>query len=322
MKCRWTTGLLLVVWCAAAVGADAPPYPAKPIRFIVPFAPGGGTDIIGRIVAQQLHEELGQPVVVDNRGGAGSSLGTDIAAKAPPDGYTLLLGNISLAFNSALYAKLPYDALTDLATVTQVAVQPNIVVVFPGLPATTIGEFAALARAKPGQMTYSSAGVGSGTHLAGELLAQILKIKILHVPYKGTGPALADVIGGQVQMMVSTFASALPHVKSGRLRALGVTTVKRSNAAPDVPTLVEAGVPGYDYSTWYGLLVPARTPRAIVEQLHRKTLTALGRDEAKRKLEAQGVNVITDTPTEFQAYLKSETAKWVGVVRAAGITLQ
>jgi len=299
-----------------------PPYPTKPIRFVVPFAPGGGTDIIGRIVAQLLHEALGQPVVVDNRAGAGSSVGTDIAAKAPPDGYTLLLGNISLAFNPALYRKLSYDALTDLAPVTLVAVQPNIVVIFPGLAATTIGEFAALARAKPGQIAYASAGVGAGTHLAGVMLEQILKIKLLHVPYKGTGPALTDVMGGQVHMMVSTFASALPHVRSGRLRALGVTSAKRSSATPDIPTLMEAGVPGYDYSTWYGLLVPARTPRAIVDQLHRKTLSALAQEDAKRKLEAQGVETITDTPAEFSAYLKSETAKWTGVVRAAGITPQ
>jgi tripartite-type tricarboxylate transporter receptor subunit TctC len=297
-------------------------YPTKAIRFIVPFAPGGGTDIIGRIVAQQLHEELGQPLVVDNRAGAGSSVGTEIAAKAPPDGYTLLLGNISLAFNPALYRKLPYDAVTDLAPVTLVAVQPNIVVIFPGLPANSVAEFAALARAKPGQIAYASAGVGAGTHLAGVMLAQILKIDLLHVPYKGTGPALTDVIGGQVHMMVSTFASALPHVKSGRLRALGVTSAKRSSATPEVPTLIEAGVPGYDYSTWYGLLVPARTPRAIIDQLHRQTLRALAREDARRKLEAQGVEVLTNTPAEFSAYLKSETGKWVGIVRAAGIAPQ
>jgi tripartite-type tricarboxylate transporter receptor subunit TctC len=325
MKLLW---IAAVACCAFAAGANAQTvakdtdYPTKPIRFVVPFAPGGGTDIIGRIVAQLLHEALGQPVVVDNRGGAGSSLGTDIAAKAPPDGYTLLLGNISLAFNPALYRKLPYDALTDLAPVTLVAVQPNIVVIFPGLAATTIGEFAALARAKPGQIAYASAGVGSGTHLAGVMLEQILKIKLLHVPYKGTGPALTDVMGGQVHMMVSTFASALPHVKSGRLRALGVTSAKRSSATPDIQTLMEAGVPGYDYSTWYGLLVPARTPRAIVDQLHRTTLKVLAQDDAKRRLEAQGVETITDTPAEFSAYLKSETAKWTGVVRAAGITPQ
>ena len=306
----------------AVAFAVAPDYPSKAIRFIVPFAPGGGTDLIGRIVAQQLHEELGQPVVVDNRAGAGSVVGADTAAKAPPDGYTLLLGNISLAFNAALYRKLPYDALTDLAPVSLVAVQPNIVVIFPGVPANTFAEFVALARAKPGQIAYSSAGIGSGTHLAGELLAQLLKIDLLHVPYKGTGPALADVIGGQVQMMVSTFASALPHVRSGRLRALGVTSAKRSTATPDVPTLSEAGVPGYDYSTWYGLLVPAKTPRAIIERLHGKTLAALGRETAKLQFGAQGVDVVTSTPAEFSAYLKAETTKWLTVVRAAGIPPQ
>jgi len=305
-----------------AATSSAQNYPTKPIRFIVPFAPGGGTDIIGRIFAQQLHDELGQSVVVDNRAGAGSSLGTDIAAKAPSDGYTLLLGNISLAFNPSIYSKLPYDALTDLAPVTLVAVQPNIVVVNPALPATNVAEFAALARAKPGQIAFASAGIGSGTHLAGELLAQILKIKLLHVPYKGTGPALSDLIGGQVQMMVSTFASALPHVRNGRLRALGVTTAKRSSAAPDIPTLMEAGVPGYDYSTWYGLLVPAHTPRAIVEQLNRASRKALAREDTKRRFEEQGVDAIPGTPAEFAAYLKSETVKWTAVVRNAGITLQ
>ena len=304
------------------IAAMASPFPSKPIRFVVPFAPGGGTDLIGRIIAQQLHEELGQSVVVDNRAGAGSSVGADIVAKAPPDGYTLLLGNISLAFNPALYRKLPYDALIDLAPVTLVAVQPNIVVIHPGLAATTVGEFAALARARPGKIAYASAGVGAGTHLAAVMLEQILRIELLHVPYKGTGPALTDVIGGQVHMMVSTFASALPHVKSGRLRALGVTSAKRSGAAPEVPTLMEAGVPGYDYSTWYGLLVPARTPHAIIDALHRKTLKALAQEEVRRKLEGQGVETVTGTPAGFGAYLKSETAKWTGVVRAAGITPQ
>jgi tripartite-type tricarboxylate transporter receptor subunit TctC len=220
------------VVCVACAGSIAQDYPTKPIRFVVPFALGGGTDVIGRILAQQLNEELHQPVVVDNR--AGSALGAELVAKSPPDGYTILFGNISLAFNQALYASLPFDAVRDFAPVTLAAVQPNIVVIFPGLPAQTVAEFAALARAKPGQLTFVSAGIGSGTHLAGELLAQSLKITLLHVPYRGTGPALTDLVGGQVQMMVSTFASVLPHVKSGRLRALGVTTAKRSSAAPEV----------------------------------------------------------------------------------------
>ena len=319
-RCRRAALLALAMGLAAAASAQT--YPAKPIRFVVPFAPGGGTDIIGRIIAQQLNEELGQPVVVDNRAGAGSSLGAEIVARSPPDGYTVLFGNISLAFNQALYASLPFDAVRDFAPVTLTTVQPNIVVIFPGLPAQSVAEFAALARAKPGQITFSSAGIGSGTHLAAELLAQSMKISLLHVPYRGTGPALTDTVGGQVQMMVSTFAPALPLVKSGRLRALGVTSAKRATTLPDVPTLMEAGVAGYDYSTWYGLLCPAGTPRATIDILHRKTLAALARDEIRRKLDAQGVDVITDTPAEFLAYLKSETDKWAKVVRAAGIPPQ
>lgn len=322
MKTRSYLLLALGLLCATGGAALGQSYPTKPIRMMIGFPPGGGTDIIGRIVAQQLNEELRQPVVVDNRAGAGSALGAEIVTKAPADGYTLLFGNISLAFNQALYASLPYDAVRDFSPVTLTSVQPNIVVIYPGLPAQTIAEFAALARAKPGQLTYGSAGIGSGTHLSAELLAQSLKISLLHVPYRGTGPALTDTIGGQVQMMVSTIAPALPLVKSGRLRALGVTSAKRSAATPDIPTLMEAGVAGYDYSTWYGILAPAQTPRAIIELLHRKTLAGLAREDAKRKLEAQGVDTITNTPAEFHAYLKAETRKWIDVVRTAGIPQQ
>jgi len=297
-------------------------YPTKAIRFIVPFAPGGGTDIIARIIASQLNEALGQAVVVDNRGGAGSTVGTDLTAKAPADGYTILLGNISLAFNASLYKALPYNALTDLAPVTLVAVQPNIVVIHPSVPAKSINELVAAARAKPGLLAYASAGTGSGTHLAGEMLKMSLKIDLLHIPYKGTGPALTDLIGGQVQMMVSTFASALPHVRSGRLRALGVTSAKRSRAAPDIPTLIEAGVPGYDYSTWYGVLAPAGTPRAIIDKLNRTLRSTLALEDMKQKFDAQGVEPLASTPAEFSSYLKTETEKWTKVVRAAGIPPQ
>ena len=317
--------LVLAVALAAGSVALSPTaafgqvYPAKPIRFVVPFAPGGGTDIIARIVAQQLHEALGQPVVVDNRGGAGSTLGTDIVAKAPADGYTMLLGNISLAFNAWLYRKLPYNAVKDLAPVTMVAVQPNIVVVHPSVPAKTIKEFAELARKQPGKLTFASAGAGSGTHLAGEMIKDIFKVDMLHVPYKGTGPALSDLIGGQVKMMVSTFASALPHVKSGKLRALGVTSLKRSAATPDVPTLDESGVPGYDYSTWYALFVPAGTPRSAIEKLNQATRKVLAQAETRQRLDGQGVEALGGTAAELGAYLKSETAKWGKVVRAANI---
>jgi len=314
--------LVVAVCCAAAFAVHAQGYPTKSIRLIVPFAPGGGTDLIGRIVAQQMSEALGHQFVVDNRGGAGSVLGSDLASKAPPDGYTLLLGNISLAFNASLYRRLPFDAVRDLAAVTLVAVQPNILVVNPGLPAKTLKEFVELARAQPGKLTYASAGTGSGTHLAMELLKLQLKLDIVHVPYKGTGPALTDVIGGQVSSMLSTFASALPHVKTARLRALGVTSKARSPAAPDVPTLIEAGVPDYEYATWYGLLAPRGTPTAIVDKLAKTAGAVLVSEDAKRKLEAQGVEALLDTPAQFAAYLKSETAKWARVVKEAHIPQQ
>lgn len=312
------TALLLGAILITPLTAAAQQYPTKAIRFVVPFAPGGGTDIIGRVVAQALNDALGQPVVVDNRGGAGSTLGTEIVAKSPADGYTILFGNISLAFNATLYTQLRYDTIRDLAPISLSAVQPNILVIHPGLPAKNLKEFIELARAHPGKYNYASAGTGSGTHLAAELLKLQTKIDIVHVPYKGTGPALTDLLGGQINMMVSTFASALPHVKSGRMRALGVTTVKRSPAAPDVPTLIEGGVAGYDYSTWYGLLAPAGTPKPIIEMLNASNRKVLARDDIKQKLESQGVDPIVNTPAEFSTYMKSETEKWGKVVKATG----
>jgi tripartite-type tricarboxylate transporter receptor subunit TctC len=310
--------LLLGAALTAPLVSMAQEYPSKAIRFVVPFAPGGGTDIIGRVVAQALNDALGQPVVVDNRGGAGSTLGTEIVAKSPADGYTILFGNISLAFNATLYTKLRYDTIRDLAPISLSAVQPNILVIHPGLPAKNLKEFIELARANPGKYNYASAGTGSGTHLAAELLKLQTKIDIVHVPYKGTGPALTDLLGGQINMMVSTFASALPHVKSGRMRALGVTTTKRSPATPDVPTLIEGGVAGYDYSTWYGLLAPAGTPKAIIDKLNATNRKVLARDDIKQRLESQGVDPIVNTPAEFTAYVKSETEKWGKVVKATG----
>ncbi|MDB5809577.1 MAG: hypothetical protein JWN94_1699 [Betaproteobacteria bacterium] len=294
-------------------------FPTKPIRFVVPFAPGGGTDIVARLIAQRLNDGLGQPVVVDNRGGAGCTLGSDIVCKAPPDGYTLLLGNISLAFNPWLYKSLPYNALKDLAPVSMVAVQPNIVVVHPSVPAKSLKEFIEYARANPGKLSFASAGAGSGTHLAGEMLKDRLKIDMVHVPYKGTGPAIIDLIGGQVQVLISTFASALPHVKSGRLRALGVTSAKRSPATPDVPTLMEAGVPDYDYSTWYALFMPAGTPPTIIGKVNGVTRQALAAEDIKQKFDAQGVEPWSNTPAELAAYFRAETDKWGKVVRAANI---
>ena len=302
--------------------AMAQEYPSRPIRFVAPFAPGGGNDLTSRIVAEGLSQALGKPVIVDNRPGAGSIVGTEIVAKAAPDGYTLLNAGISIAFNAALYRKLPFDSLRDLAPVTLLADQPNILVAHPSLPAKTLKEFIALARAQPGKLTYGSSGVGGGTHLAMELLILSLKIELVHVPYKGTGPGLSALLGNQISVIFSTYASALPHVKAGRLHAFGVSNARRAPTLPDVPTLAESGVPGYEYSTRYGLLAPARTPRAIIEKLNRAAAGVLNSQEVTQKLQAQGIDPMPSTAAEYGAYLKSETEKWTKVVRAANIPLQ
>ena len=269
--------LCAAVLLAAAQLADAQGYPSRPIRLVVPAAPGGGTDIIARILAEGLGPALGQTVVVDNRAGAGTVLGADIVSKATPDGYVLLISPNSLAFNVALYSKLPYDTLRDFAPISLVADQPNILVVHPALPAKSFQEYIALARSQPGKLVYGSGGLGVGSHLAMELLLLSQKIELVHVPYKGVGPALTALLSNEVSALLSTFASALPHVKSGRLRALGVTSAQRAPALPDIPTIAESGVPGYDYGTWYGLLAPAGTPRAAVEKLNRATTEVLAK---------------------------------------------
>lgn len=311
----------LAVWFASPA-AFAQNYPTKPIRLVAPFAPGGGTDISARILAEALGRSFNQTVVVDNRPGAGSILGTDIVAKSIPDGYTLLLGNISMAFNAALYRKLPFDTLRDFVPISLVTDQPNILVSHPSLAAKSFKEFIALARQQPGKLTFASAGLGSGTHLAMELLLMSQAMELVHVPYKGTGPALTALLGNQVSAFFSTFASALPHVKADRLRAFAVTSVKRTKTLPAVPTVAESGVPGYEYSTWYGLLGPAGVPKAIVAKLNKATVTALNTPEVQQKYLAQGVDPIPSTSAHYTAYLKSETEKWTKVVRAAKIPLQ
>lgn len=298
--------------------AAAQSYPSRPVRFIVPFPPGGGNDIVGRIVAQRLSEALGVPVIVDNRGGAGGTIGTDITSKAPPDGHTLLVNNISLAVNATLIPKLPYDTLKDLAPVSLLGRQPNVLVVPPSLPADSVKELLALARAKPGQMTYGSGGIGTASHLATEMLKLMTRTDLVHVPYKGLGPALTDLLGGRVQLIISTLASALPQVRAGKLKPLAVTTAGRSAFLPDLPTVAEAGVPGYEFSTWYGLLVPGATPMAIVERLNAETVKILGSPSLKEQLAAQGLEATPSSPAGFSAYLKSEVAKWGQVVKASG----
>jgi tripartite-type tricarboxylate transporter receptor subunit TctC len=313
-------GVLAFCLLAFATGAFAQSYPSRPIRFIVPFPPGGGNDIVGRIVAAKLSENLGQQVVVDNRGGAGGTIGSDITAKAPPDGYTLLVNNISLAVNHTLFTRLPYDTLKDLAPVTLIGRQPNIVVIHPALPAKSVRELLALARAKPGELTYGSGGIGTASHLATEMLKLMTKTEMVHVPYKGLGPALTDLMGGRLQLIVSTMASALPPMKAGKLRPLAVTTARRSSFFPELPTMDEAGVKGYEFSTWYGLLVPAGTPRAIVDKVNAETRKALAAPIVMEQFTGQGLEPGSSTPQEFGAYLRSEVAKWGKVVKASGAT--
>lgn len=316
--------IALLICAAAALTpiAAAQGYPTRPIRLVAPFAPGGGTDISARVLAEGLGRTLRETVVVDNRPGAGSILGTEIVARSLPDGYTLLLGNISMAFNAALYRKLPYDTLRDFSPVSLVTEQPNILVAHPSIAAKSFKDFIALARAHPGKLTYGSAGLGAGTHLAMELLLMSQKIDLVHVPYKGTGPALTALLGNEISVFFSTFASALPHVKAERLRAFAVTSAKRARTLPDVPTVAESGVPGYEYSTWYGLLAPAGVPRAIIDQLNKATVTVLNAPEIQQRYLMQGMDPIPTTAAHFAAYIKTETEKWTKVVRAAKISLQ
>jgi tripartite-type tricarboxylate transporter receptor subunit TctC len=301
----------------AAAAADA--YPAKPIRFVVAFPPGGGTDIIARSIAQKLSERLEQQVVVDNRPGAGGNIGTDIVAKSAPDGYTILMGSAGpLAINASLFAKMPFDPVRDLAPVTLAASTPNVLVVHPSLKAATVNELIALARTRPGEINFASSGHGTPAHLAGELFNSMAGVKLVHVPYKGAAPALADLLGGQVQLMFSTMPPALPHVKDGKLRALAVTSRKRSRATPDLPTVDEAALPGFEANTWHGVVLPAGTPPAIIARLNREIVAILHLHDIVERLSSQGAEALGSTPEEFAAYIRSETLKWAKVVRDSG----
>ena len=316
---------MLAAWLALVM-AFTPPAAAqtapsgKPITMVVPFPPGPSLDLVARLTGAKLADALGQPVVVDNRGGAGGTIGTDITAKSPPDGYTVLINNISLAVNATLFAKLPYDTLRDLQAVSLIGRQPNIVVVHAGVPAKSMRELLELARAKPGQVNYGSGGNGTASHLATEMLKLMTKTDMVHVPYKGLGPALTDLMGGRLHVIISTLASALPQIKAGKMRPLAVTTAQRSAFFPEVPTMDEAGVKGYEFSTWYGLLVPAGTPPAIVDKLSAETRKALGSAAVREQFASQGLEAASSTPQQFAAYLRSEVAKWGKVIKASGAT--
>jgi tripartite-type tricarboxylate transporter receptor subunit TctC len=309
----------LVIACAPAWSQT---YPAKPIRLVLPYPPGGGSDTIARPLAQRLTESMGQQVVVDNRGGGGGAIGMEHAAKAPADGYTIVMAlTAQLAVNPSLFKQLPYDPVKDYAPITLLAEGPYVLVVHPSVPVKSVKALVALARQRPNDLTYASSGNGSGGHLAAELLNNMTGIKMLHVPYKGGGPALVDLISGQVQVLFGTWASGRGHIQSGRIRALAVSTAKRPKAIPDLPTIAESGVPGYDAGVWYALLAPAGTPPAIVDRLNREMLNVLKRPDYAKLLFDAAIDPIGSTPQELAAYIRSEMAKWAKVVREAGIRI-
>jgi tripartite-type tricarboxylate transporter receptor subunit TctC len=310
-------GLALALVCA---GAFAQSYPAKPIRLVVPYPAGGPLDIMARAIGQKLTEAWHQPVVVDNRAGAGGNIGADLVAKAAPDGYTLLMGAVATqAINPALYSKIPYDPIKDFAPVALVAQVPNILVVNPSVPAKSVKELIELARAKPGTLNFASGSTGSTGHLAGELFNTMAGVKMVHIPYKGAAPAMADLLSGQVQLMFDNLASSLPNVKAGKLRALAVTTLARSAAVPDLPTIAESGLPGFDLTTWFGLLVPAGTPHDIVVKLNAEIVRALNSNDMRERLEKMGAEPPSDnTPEHFAAFIRSEAEKYAKVVKASG----
>lgn len=314
----WWLVLLFAAPAFAAVPTAGPGYPNRPIRFIVPFPPGGGNDIVGRIIAQKLAETLKQTVVVDNRGGAGGTLGTDLLAKAPSDGHTMLINNISLAVNATLIPKLPYDTARDLAPVSIIGRQPNILVVHPGSTAKTVKELVELARAKPGGLNYGSGGVGTASHLATELLQLSTGTRMTHVPYKGLGPALIDLVGGRLEFIISTMASALPQLKAGKLRPLAATTVKRSSFFPEVPTMIESGIRDYDFTTWYALVVPAATAAPAVGRLNADLAAISAMPDVRQQFAVQGLETAHTGAAEARAYLQSEIAKWGKVIKASG----
>lgn len=294
-------------------------YPSRPLRIIAPSGPGGAADTVARMIAQPLTERLGQPVTVDARPGAGTVIGTEAAARAAPDGYTLLIALPALAINSSIYAKLPYDARRDFTPITQAVNQPNLFVIHPSLPARSVKELIALAKAHPGELSFASSGVGASSHLTIELFLLMTGTRMLHVPYKGPGPGVVDLMAGRVSLMAPSTIATLPHVRSGRLRALGVTTLKRVAGLPDIPTIAEAGVPGYESAAWYGLVAPAGTPREVVARLYKETVAILNAPDVRERFARDGTEVVAGTPEEFDAYIRAEIVKWAKVVKSAGI---
>lgn len=319
MKLIASLALALASLGLLPVPAAAQNFPDKTVRLIVPWPPGGGTDIFARAIGQKLTEGWKQQVVVDNRPGAAGNIGAALAAKAPPDGYTIMLATITLATAPAMYASLPFDPIKDFEPVTLVADVPHMLVVNAAVPANNVNELIAYAKSRPGQLNYASAGVGSPFHLAAELFKNQAGLFITHIPYKGGGPAVADTMGGQVQLTFANLVAVLPQLKTGKLRALGVTSVKRSSAAPEVPTIAEAGLAGYGFSSWFGFFAPAGTPKDVVTKLNRDIVAVLNSPDIKERLSKDGAELVASTPEAFAEHLRAETAKWARVIKAAGL---
>jgi tripartite-type tricarboxylate transporter receptor subunit TctC len=313
---RWALGALFA--CIATV-ASAQGYPNRTIRLVVPFPAGGTTDILARAVSQKLTEALGQAVVVDNRAGAAGNIGSDLVAKSTPDGYTLLMGTVGThAINPSLYSKMPYDHYKDFVPVVLVAGVPNVLVVNPALPVNSVADLIKLAKEKPGQINFASSGSGTSIHLSGELFKTMAGVDMTHIPYKGSSPALTDLIGGQVQIMFDNLPSSLPQIKAGKLRAIAVTSMKRAPALPDIPTINESGLPGFEASSWFGVLAPAGTPASIVTRINAEVNKWLESADAREKLLGQGAEAAGGSPEQFAAYIRVESEKWAKVVKASG----
>jgi len=316
---RLLLGMAVACISLVAGAQGAAGYPSKPIKIVVPFPPGGATDILARAVGAELQKTWGQTVLIENKGGGGGNTGTDMVAKAAPDGYTLVMGTVGThAINMSLYAKMPYDAVKDFEPITLVAGVPNLLVVHPSVNAKSVRELTALAKSMPGKLNVASSGNGTSIHLAAELYKQMAGVDILHVPYKGSSPAVTDLLGGQVQMMFDNMPSALPHAKAGKLRPLAVTGLKRSAALPDIPTMDEEGLKGFNATSWFGLLAPAGTPKDIVAKLNAASVKALAAPEMMDRLAAQGAEPVGNTPEQFAAFIKAEIDKWSKIVKASG----
>ena len=308
---------LSVVSFSGAAYAQA--YPTKPIRFVVPYPPGGPLDTVARLLGAKVGEAMGQPVVVDNKPGAGGNIGADIVAKSPPDGHTILMGAVAThAINPTLYKSIPYDAVKDFVPVTQVASTPNVLVVNPSVPANNVREFIAYARANPGKLNFGSGSTGSAGHLAGELFKSMAGVEMAHIPYKGAAPAMQDLVAGQIQLMFDNLASSLGQVRAGKVKALAVTTAKKAALAPELPTIAESGLPGFDISTWFGIFAPAGTPKAAIDRLHAEFTKALAAPDVREKMPNLGAEPVGSSPEAFAAYIRSEADKYAKVIKASG----